>query len=184
MSSTNGQNFSFGNNSGNGQSLASVRGLAEQAAYTYPRHRDAYSPKVAAPYVPKPDYVPPSNRVVTVNGAPEYDDDYVAGSRGTRFTHPSHNPYNRFKTKGLAESGKDGGGFSTAGPGLAANQQGMSERDKQFAEMLDMNKTAMEKASGREDLNTEMQQQQMAMYAKAFAIDLKNQQTMARQTTA
>jgi hypothetical protein len=182
MSSTNGQNFSFGNNFGSGQSLASVRGLAASGG----GHPSAggYAPKVASPYVRTPDYVPPSKRVVTVNGAPEYDDDYVAGSRGTRFTHPSHNPYNRFKPKGLAESGKDGGGFSTAVPGLAANQQGMSERDKQFAEMMDMQRQGMEEASGRENVNMKMKQQQMDMYAKAFAVDYKNQQTMARQTTA
>jgi len=136
----------------------------------------------------------PANRVVNVGGGSMPS--MPVAPDNSRFVNPYTNPYRNLTSPqnagggGLSNYANKSTGFSTAPSnqmGLAAsgaNNQGMSERDKQFAEMMGMNKTAMERAAGQEDINMAMKQEQMDMYKKAFGVDYKNQQTMARQTTA
>jgi hypothetical protein len=136
----------------------------------------------------------PANRVVNVGGGSMPN--MPVAPDNSRFVNPYTNPYRNLTSPqnagggGLSNYANKSMGFSTAPSnqmGLAAsgaNNQGMSERDKQFAEMMGMNKTAMERAAGQEDINMAMKQEQMDMYKKAFGVDYKNQQTMARQMTA
>jgi hypothetical protein len=117
----------------------------------------------------------PARRVVSVNGNNTPNTPNAPEAPASRFTNPLHNPYRQVPSP--QNTGVSNGmGFSTAGS--LANSSG------QYDGVMDMNKEAMSKVGEQNDLKLAIMQQQQGLAAKAFAVNLKNQQTMARQMTA
>jgi hypothetical protein len=175
----------------NGNDVVTTPGLASQgsrgvSSKDYGRYRND-----SGSYTPQPQPQVPVNRSVVVNGGVGSQTPTGSGA----YVYPGTDPYRN----GMSPQNVGGGlhnyinkpvtfGTSPAqNQGLAASgalNQGRDRRDEEFDQMMAMNKLAMDQQGADNAQTMKMKQQQMDMYAKAFAVDYKNQQTMARQTTA